>query len=409
MAAESGARGDRRIVAAALVAIVAAALGLRLWGLDRSTLTHEEVYVPRLEMPAWVKAPPPRGTLTQTVSGTLHHDNHPPAYYAAMWLWTGAAGTGLFALRLPSALAGTLCVALLFALVRRRDGAATALTAAALLALHGHHVLWSQRARMWVLLAALAVLSLLLLESLARRYRPGVAAAHAAAVALGLWTEYSFWPFALAQILYEAARRSREAALPTTLEWLYYSVVAASPVMYFLTVHLRLSRTGYLAEAGLADHLGGFLMLQWLLRGPPPGEAYGPLASVAVLGVVAAGAVLLAVGLWPRADAPGEADVGDVPPRAAGAAAAAVPSALLLAWWAGGERTAGVLVAAAVPWCLLAARPLALRLWAPLSAGLRALQRNDFAHRFAADAVAVHTLVPLSTLLALSLGVPSVP
>jgi len=67
-----------------------------------------------------------------------------------------------------------------------------------------------------------------------------------------------------------------------------------------------------------------------------------------------------------------------------------------------------VLVAAAVPWCLLAAPPLALRLWAPLSAGLRALQRNDFAHRFAADAVAVHTLVPLSTLLALSLGVPSV-
>jgi len=400
---------QRGIVACVFAGIVVVALGVRLWGLDANTLTHEEIYVPGLSMPAYVSAPPPRSTLAQTLSGTLHHDNHPPAYYAAMWFWDAAVGTGLFALRLPSALAGAATVALLFLLVRRRDGAWTALTAAALLALHGHHVFWSQRARMWVFLGALAVLSLLLLESLARRYRPRVAAAYVAVVALGLWTEYSFWPFVLAQIGYEAARRDSEPRLPVTLELLYFCIVAASPVMSFLTVHVGLERTGYLAEAGLLDHLGGFLSLQWLLRGPAPGAVYGPVASLAVLALMAAGVVFLAVGLWPRkASRDRIRAVETSPPRGLALASAAVPSAAMFAWWVSAERSVAVLAGAVLPWCLLAAHPLVVRAWPAVAAGLRVSSRRAAVRRFLGDPVGVHTLVPLVLLLALSLLVPSV-
>jgi hypothetical protein len=70
--------GPQRLSAIAVVlllSILAVGLALRLSGLDQRTLTHAEVYVPRIEMPDYVTAPPPRPTLTATVLGTLHHDN----------------------------------------------------------------------------------------------------------------------------------------------------------------------------------------------------------------------------------------------------------------------------------------------------------------------------------------------
>jgi len=352
--------------AVAWSAILALGLGLRLWGLDAHSLTHAEVYVPRLEMPEYVSAPPPRATLAATTTGTLYHDNHPPGYYAFMWVWTGVFGTSLFALRLPSALAGAATVALLFWTLRRRDGDGVALFASALLALHGHHLFWSQQARMWVFLAAFALLSVLLLDSLHRRFRATSAVAYVAVVTAGLWFEYSFWPFFAAQIFWELCRSCEAPRAPATLDLQLAALLSSLPVLWFLKVHLASDRTEYLARTGLADHLGGFLLLQWWLRGPAPPERLGPLASLGVIALLVACAALLVAGVVHARSLGSDRDLPEL-------------------------RTPGL----ARVWCVVA----------PL---LRAMRRRPWARRLSDDPASVHTLLPLALLLTGSLFVPSV-
>ena len=182
---EHHASPDRRELAL-LLAIVVIGAALRLVGLEARTLTHAEFYVPRIAVPEYSTTPKPRSTLSETVVGSLHHDNHPPGYYAMMWLWTGVFGIGLSAIRLPSALAGIATLLLAYRLIRSRDGRATALTGAALLAVHGHHVFWSQHARMWVFLTLFAVASVLLLDELMRRPRRSTAIAYGVALCAGM-------------------------------------------------------------------------------------------------------------------------------------------------------------------------------------------------------------------------------
>jgi hypothetical protein len=398
--------GDPRLPAVAvlvLVAIVGVGLLLRLHGLDRQTLTHAEVYVPRLVMPDYVSAPPPRTTLAETLLGTLHHDNHPPGYYAAMWAWTGLTGTGLFAMRLPSALAGATAIALLFCAVRRRDGNATALTAAALLALHGHHLFWSQQARMWVFLACCAVGSLVLLQALERRGRTATAIAWVLVLAAGLWLDYSFWPFVAAQLAWLSLRACEAPTAPASLDWAWLAVVASAPVLAFLQLHLGLERTGYLAHAGLVDHLTGFFLMQWLVPNPPAGEAFGPLASVALLALLAAGVLLLVAGVIAGAGRMTAEPPPSLPavPGLARFAAAALPTLFGVWLFAQGEGRVAA-VAIALPWALLALGLAARRSWPVWSRALRRLRR------LGDDPAALHALFPLAILLGISLLVPSV-
>jgi len=346
--------------------LVALGLGLRLSGLEAHTLTHAEVYVPRLEMPDYVSAPPPRPTLAATTLGSLHHDNHPPGYYAFMWVWTGIFGTGLSALRLPSVLAGAATIALLFGVIRRRDGDAIALFATALLALHGHHLFWSQQARMWVFLGCFALLSLLLLERLHRRFRATTALAYVVVVAAGLWFEYSFWPFFAAQIFWELCRSSESSRAPATLDLQLAALVTSLPVLWFLKVHLASGRTEYLARGDFVDHLGGFLLLQWWLRGPAPPERLGPPAAIGAVALLVVCAALLAAGV---AHARSAAADGEVPEA----------------------RTPGLAPA-----------------WRAVARRLRALRTRSWIRRPTDDPASVLTLLPLAILLAGSLLVPSV-
>jgi hypothetical protein len=407
-------RPDRRrlpaLTAVAVVAILVLGLGLRLVGLDQRTLTHAEVYVPRLAMPDWVTTPPPRPTLGATVSGTLHHDNHPPGYYALMWLWTGLFGTGLFALRLPSALAGAAAIGLLYWMARPKDGAGVALTASALLALNGHHLFWSQQARMWVFLACLAVLSVVLLQSLHRRYRPATASAYVLVVAAGLWLEYSFWPFFAAQIAWELCRSCEARRMPATLDLQLLSLVLSTPVLAFLQVHLAMGRTGYLARESFLDHATGFLLFQWLLRGPEPPERFGPLASAAVLALLAAGTLLLVAGVAAsraRADV-AEASPASRVPLAARLAAALPPAVFAGAVAARGDGGGAFVAAMLLPWLLLAVGSVAARTWPAWSPWLRKGRARPWLRRLTDDAAVMHTLLPVAILLLMSLLVPSV-
>jgi mannosyltransferase len=84
-------------------------------------------------------------------------------YYTLMKPWAALAGTSEIALRLPSVAGGVAAVVLLFAFARRMFDEQVALVASLLLAVNPFFVQWTQQARGYSLLVALAIASTWLL------------------------------------------------------------------------------------------------------------------------------------------------------------------------------------------------------------------------------------------------------
>ncbi len=243
----------------ALAVILAVALGVRLWELERRGFCHPENFVSGIAVPDWVHHPPQRLTLDDIVR-TTPKDGHPPFYFLALHPWIKAFGTSLFSLRLPSALLGTASVLLLWMLARRECGRGTALLAAALLALSGFHAFWSQMARMYALATFLILLSTWLLirvvEDGGRRWR----VAYTLTTVAALWTHVYCWPMLLGQIIWSTARaiarRERALALPAQLTALIVSfpvialAVHQSPKTEWAEPMLEFFEFGYLFNSG---------------------------------------------------------------------------------------------------------------------------------------------------------------
>jgi len=97
-------------------------------------------------------------------------DQHPPLYYWLLHGWYAMAGPSLLALRLFSALWGTLGVAVAYALgVSLLGERRVAWMGAFLLAISRFHIEWSQEIKMYAMTSTLSMLSLLLAAHLARR------------------------------------------------------------------------------------------------------------------------------------------------------------------------------------------------------------------------------------------------
>ncbi|HZR01273.1 MAG TPA: glycosyltransferase family 39 protein [Chloroflexota bacterium] len=117
-------------------------------------------------------------------------DRHPPLHYVLVWAVMHLAGTSEYALRLPSALAGTLTVAIVHRLGRDLGGARLGFAAAALVAASPFLVWYSQEARMYALLAAFATASFWLWLRLVRGGGPAVASGYVLATAGALYSHY---------------------------------------------------------------------------------------------------------------------------------------------------------------------------------------------------------------------------
>lgn len=123
---------------------------------------------------------------------------HTPLYFVLLHLWFAVAGSGDFTLRFPSALWGTLSVALVYALGRRVFGPRVALVGMLLLAVNPFQVWYAQDARMYTQLAALSLAALLALDvALVRLDAPDSGwgsvwpwLAYSALAALALYTHY---------------------------------------------------------------------------------------------------------------------------------------------------------------------------------------------------------------------------
>ncbi|MGC8837973.1 MAG: glycosyltransferase family 39 protein [Anaerolineae bacterium] len=125
-------------------------------------------------------------------------DIHPPLYYWALHLWVRLFGTSEAALRSLSAAAGVAAVWAVWAWARRTGGTGVAFLAGLLAALSPFAVAYSQEARMYMLLAALANAGYLLLILHLEAEREGrppalwLRGAYVGVCAAGLYTHYTF-------------------------------------------------------------------------------------------------------------------------------------------------------------------------------------------------------------------------
>ncbi len=156
-----------------LIAILWLALGLRLHRLDAQSVWYDEAVTAQVA-----------GQGLAELTRWTADDIQPPLYYYIVAGWTrwigagvsGVAPGGEWALRFPSAVFGVLGVGFAWVVARRlfrplHIGRVAAAAAALLMAVSPLHVYYSQEARMYTLLVALALLAGYTLMGLSRSWR----------------------------------------------------------------------------------------------------------------------------------------------------------------------------------------------------------------------------------------------
>lgn len=194
------------------------------------------------------------------------HDIHPPLYYWLLHFWVRLWGVSELALRSLSALLGVAAVALVFLIGEALFGAQVGMLAAFLSALSPFQVYYSQETRMYMLLAAIICLGTYALIRYAQvesfqRDEPGergdkrksfssafseiavanrFAAVYALAVAMGLYTHYSF-PILLGvwNAAYLAIWLWRRGGVGRLARWVGLQVAAFALYLPWLPTGLR--------------------------------------------------------------------------------------------------------------------------------------------------------------------------
>ena len=205
-----------------LAAILLIGAALRFYDYDADSLTHPEAYIPGIELPADISEPPPRLTFIDAAIWHFHDEPHPFGYYLAMMGWTELFGTTVTSMRLPAVLLGILSILLVYAVAAQSYGRNVALIAAALLALHGFHIYWSQSARMYVPGAFLGLAATWLMVSIHRSGRDKLfrEAGYVAVILAGVLTVEFFWVLLCFHILWGLVNQPPDAEHPSRLAYL---------------------------------------------------------------------------------------------------------------------------------------------------------------------------------------------
>jgi mannosyltransferase len=139
-----------------LAALTILAAALRLSTLDLQSFWYDEAFTPAHVLHA---------SLGATLRAVIHTENTPPLWYVIAWADSRVLGTGEVALRLPSAIVGIATVPVVWAIGRELTARrATAIAAAAFVAVNPLFVWYSQEARaygLFVFTSALAMLCFL--------------------------------------------------------------------------------------------------------------------------------------------------------------------------------------------------------------------------------------------------------
>ena len=211
----------RLVLRLALLVILLAAFGLRLYRLDYQELRGDEAF-------GYFFSLRPYGEIVDATIALA--EPHPVASYFVQKTWLGIAGDAEFALRFPGAWWGVLGVALIYRLGRRIGYRPLPATIAALLLAISPYAIWhAQDARMYAMSLALTTAAVLLgIEALERRRWPW-AAAYILAATLALYTHYYAVFVVVALNLFvllwmEFSRRMRPMFIP----WLLWQILVVA-------------------------------------------------------------------------------------------------------------------------------------------------------------------------------------
>src|SRR5829696_1576191 len=132
-----------------LLAIMLLGAVLRLYGLDFQSLSDDE-------LASWDFSH--RETLSQVIRG-VRGDIHPPLYFLILHFARWIFGESEWALRLPSAIAGWLCILAIYLLGKRLYSEREGIMAALFLAVLWAPIYYSQEARAYSMLILLPILT----------------------------------------------------------------------------------------------------------------------------------------------------------------------------------------------------------------------------------------------------------
>ena len=210
-------------------------------------------------------------------------DIHPPGYYLALKVWRGLLGESEWALRSFSAFAGLIALALIIRLGREYFDGPAAWIAGLFAAIHPFLIYYSQEARMYMPLTALACASFLLTSlylhfptaehaECTEKSRWSLAMLLILVSAAGLYTHYAFVFVILAENLYVVAhlalRRVRPRAgrdAPPTRWLLAGRDVPATPMLSPVTRHPLLVTEPALSSPKGHSSLATRILVHWLV------------------------------------------------------------------------------------------------------------------------------------------------
>ena len=291
----------RRLRSPQLLALLLCLIGfgLRAYRLDNKNLWYDEGFSVFMA----------RQTLSALPIETAR-DVHPPLYFAILHGWRALAGESAFALRFPSAVAGTLTLALAYRVLRRHVDARAGLVALALLAVHRPSIWYSQEVRMYALAMLLAVAALAALLAYLRDGRWRALVAYIVLCSAGLHTLYLFVlaPAALGLAgLLALSRKADAERRRRVLSWIGANLAVALSLLPWLWFALpyKPERFSEATPVGLWEVLGLWLNTWLVGSAPAPEAAWADWPAYAL----AIGAVALAAWiLWrgrARTTAPG--------------------------------------------------------------------------------------------------------
>jgi 4-amino-4-deoxy-L-arabinose transferase-like glycosyltransferase len=278
-----------------LPVLLVVAAALRLPTLSLQSFWFDEAYIPVHVLHA---------SLGATLHSWLSSENTPPLWYLIVWAVSRVFGTGVVALRLPSALFGIALVWVGWALGAELGSRRTQVTLAAIIAVNPIFVWYSQEARAYGLYALLGGLSFLCFVRVRRLRTSGSLAWWAIVSILALLTHY-FAVFLVAPealvLLADAAKRRTGAPRPRATIAAVGAVAAAGAALVPLVIAQGGHGTQWIGRWALSHRLiaiPGYYVLGY--NGAVLGHGVLLLAGLPVLAAIALVIVLAATGRLTR-------------------------------------------------------------------------------------------------------------
>jgi hypothetical protein len=268
--------GTARLV---LAGLILAALGLRL-AVTRGIWLDEAISIHQAHL-----------SLHDLFSNLYNGDRHPPLHHLVLWLTIRAFGDSEFAVRLPSLIAGTLVIPVIYELGRELYDRRTGLVAAAFATASPLLVWYAQEVRMYAFVTLFGLLALLTQLRVIRKPTMVNWAAYILSTAALLWSHYfGLLLIGIQQVIFvwviAQRRRSGQPIKPLALGVVYSLAVLAMqlvPLAEFARHQFQSTHAAAGSPSGTYDPLSFYTVLAnmaWALWGYQPNASTTLLAAM---------------------------------------------------------------------------------------------------------------------------------